>query len=636
MKKFLTILFSLFVIIGCDKSEKPKITINSSETPSAIELSNITGTTRLTISSNVDWVASLSNPSAGFTFSPKEGLAGTTVDIIINVTPNRTKNARSSDLVITAKKGGASTAISITQPSMEFSLDSYTLLFANSNDTKNIKVSSNVDWEVDKTSLPEWIASVTPEKGSGNSPISFVSKENKERKERQATIKIAYCGKSSYASVLLKQEAALNNPPTKPIITNPVDGAVDVSTAPLVKWNASTDADNDAITYQVKYSLDKEKWSTLDAGEETQLDFELKGKYLTEKTKYYLKVVADDGYDKGVVESDVIQFTTSEKKIYLDGDYKIYQESKKSKPIKLVFTGDGYLAADYVYGGKFDKDINTAIEALFSTEPYKSYREYFTVYKLAAYSKEKGISSKVEGQEKSVNTKFKSTLTGGTGIECNHDVVFDFVLKNLQEVGFTESDLYNTSIALIIDVNQYAGTCISFNNGKSIGMVPRHVDDYTFGKILLHEYGGHGFGRLADEYVNYNEQIPEENKERLASWQGWGYSLNVTTKTSYQDAPWARFKGVSGYSAVGMYAGAYYYQSGVYKPESISCMVDNRRYFNAQSRYLIVERIFQVAGEEFSFELFKSKDVQKTDPTTKAGIEPGFVPLGAPIYKVAK
>ena len=38
-------------------------------------------------------------------------------------------------------------------------------------------------------------------------------------------------------------------------------------------------------------------------------------------------------------------------------------------------------------------------------------------------------------------------------------------------------------------------------------------------------------------------------------------------------------------------------------------MDDNRRYFNAVSRRIIVERIMKISGQEFDFEDFCTKDV---------------------------
>ena len=50
---------------------------------------------------------------------------------------------------------------------------------------------------------------------------------------------------------------------------------------------------------------------------------------------------------------------------------------------------------------------------------------------------------------------------------------------------------------------------------------------------------------------------------------------------------------------------------GTWRSEKTSCMIDNRQYFSAWQRYLIVKRIFTLAGEEssFSFEKWLENDV---------------------------
>ena len=166
-------------------------------------------------------------------------------------------------------------------------------------------------------------------------------------------------------------------------------------------------------------------------------------------------------------------------------------------PVYLVFTGDGYSSKNFIYGGKFDVDLDRGIEGLFSIEPYKSYREYFTVYKVAAYSEEDGITNTSKGVTK--NTAFSCVMEGGnsTGINCNTTKVFEYVYK-VDKV--TSSNITNSSIGVIINENVYAGTCISWSDGRNISMIPVYDASTTnqtkFENVVCHEMGGHGFGKL--------------------------------------------------------------------------------------------------------------------------------------------
>jgi hypothetical protein len=175
-----------------------------------------------------------------------------------------------------------------------------------------------------------------------------------------------------------------------------------------------------------------------------------------------------------------------------------------------------------------------------------------------------------------------------------------------------------------------------YSDGMSIAMIPylreSKNSSTTFANVVSHEMGGHGFGRLGDEYQNFAERIPDPEKELLLLWQAEGYQKNVSVYPQQSESPWSNFIGLQGYGHVGMFEGGNYYKYGVWRPEEISCMWDNRLYYNSPSRYFIVERIMQIAREEFSMEKFVEKDVQKTDNTqTKSTDMSEFRPLGKPI-----
>lgn len=464
--------------------------------------------------------------------------------------------------------------------------------------------------------------------------MSITVKSDTERiSERNYLLKITYGGALN-KRIEIKQEPAYNNPPTKPVSSYPA-GHNDVTLMPTFVWEPSTDAEGDEISYYVLVSEDGNTWKKIKGGKETSVPLPASIGVLKANTQYYYKVVADDAHYKGTTESDTYTFSTSVKDAYADGDYTIYMKSTKASPATLFFTGDGYLAEHFKYGGQFDTDIDTAIEAFFAVEPYKSYREYFTVYKIAAYSNQTGITNLATNDRR--DTRFRLQWEGGnsTGIYIpdGGESVFEFC-KTIE--GITDHHLMNGAIGIISNADVYAGTCMMYSDGMSIAMIPylreSKNSSTTFGNVVSHEMGGHGFGRLADEYQNSAERIPDLEKELLLLWQAEGYQKNVSVYPQQSESPWSNFIGLQGYGHVGMFEGGNYYKYGVWRPEEISCMWDNRLYYNSPSRYFIVERIMQIAGEEFSMEKFVEKDVQKTDNTqTKSTDMSEFRPLGKPI-----
>ena len=156
----------------------------------------------------------------------------------------------------------------------------------------------------------------------------------------------------------------------------------------------------------------------------------------------------------------------------------------------------------------------------------------------------------------------------------------------------------------------------------------------SFGPVVVHEGGGHGFGRLLDEYKYYNEHIPNDVISQVKSWRSkdpyYGYNIDFTGDPA--KVHWGHYFNRDGYDAVGMYEGASLYHIGVWRPEYMSCMDDNRYYFNAPSREAIVRRIMRASGSTFNIETFVKNDKVKADPTTKApNYVEDFVPFAPPI-----
>ena len=211
--------------------------------------------------------------------------------------------------------------------------------------------------------------------------------------------------------------------------------------------------------------------------------------------------------------------------------------------------------------------------------------------------------------------------------------------------GITDEVLRNSAIGVISNANVYAGTCAMYSDGVSISMIPylrsSGNNSTSFTNVLVHEMGGHGFGRLADEYMYYDEVAPQSKIAQVINSQTkWDYPtyLNISVYPEQSKSPWAHFEGLEDYSHVGLFEGGSLYFKGLWRPEQISCMDDNRKYYNSPSRFYIVKRILEVAGEVEPFshnyspmqkaqkmqkvmERFLERDVQKTDPTAVNGWE---------------
>ena len=273
-----------------------------------------------------------------------------------------------------------------------------------------------------------------------------------------------------------------------------------------------------------------------------------------------------------------------------------------------MFVGDGFNAED-IANGTYLKTIKEEVEHFFGVEPYTTYRDYFNVYTAIPVSVESGI-----GTLNTIRyTKFETTFTGG-GLKCNSSAVFDYALR-MPTV--TRENLKESLVVLIPNTGDYGGITEMYADGSAIAICPLSTDVYPYDKrgVLQHEAGGHGFGKLGDEYIYHNAFIDDckcfccghTSEFNNAKALGWYDNLSLTGKM--HEVPWSHFIFDDRYSVrVDIFECGYMHTRGVYRSEQNSCMNNNIPYFSAISRESIVKRIKRYAGEPYSFEEFVSLD----------------------------
>ena len=278
--------------------------------------------------------------------------------------------------------------------------------------------------------------------------------------------------------------------------------------------------------------------------------------------------------------------------------------------INIVFLGDGYDAKD-ISEGKYMENMQEQVENFFGIEPYTTYRDYFNVYTAIAVSPESGIGT--------VNTiryaKFETTYTGGVGLKCDYDAAFQYALDMGTTV--TKENLNQSLIIMVPNSTDYGGICQMWEDGSAIAFCPLSTYGYPLDTrgVIQHEAGGHGFGKLGDEYIYHNEFIDfctctccgHVDAINWAKGLGWYDNLSLTGKMN--EVPWSHLIFDPQYSDyVDIFEGGYMHNRGVFRSEQNSCMNNDIPYYSAISRESIVKRIKAYAGEEYSFEEFKAND----------------------------
>lgn len=304
---------------------------------------------------------------------------------------------------------------------------------------------------------------------------------------------------------------------------------------------------------------------------------------------------------------------------YGDGDVITLNEASKGDGVDIVFLGDCYDAAD-VAAGNYLADINEAVGHYFALEPYKTYKDYFNVYAILGVSDDSGMGT--------LNTikdaKFGSTFGEKNLVQPDMNTCFEYACK-----APINDNIAQTLIVLVENTTEYGGVCYMYGDGTAVACCPKSADayPYDFRGIVQHEAGGHGFGKLADEYIYHNAFISTctcadgcGHVDDFLVHKNRGWYANLELTGDMNEVGWSHFIFHPKYSnVVDIYEGGYFHTRGVYRSEPTSCMNNNIPYYSAISRQAMVERIMEYAGETFDLEDFISKDVTTAGPTTRAG-----------------
>jgi hypothetical protein len=312
---------------------------------------------------------------------------------------------------------------------------------------------------------------------------------------------------------------------------------------------------------------------------------------------------------------------------YNTGDVITYMKNRTDNPVTIVVIPEGFTSKQLTYGGLFEQKATAAMDFFFNVEPYKTYKKYFNVYFIAAVSNEQGsdsIATDATHPAHLHDTYFDSgwEWDDNYNMTANDTKIFSFVTKYCPDIVNGKTTINKVAVFMIINDGRYGGITWTYADGKAFAMCPMTAGDLTWsGKnpsvtgyskgdwrnTLLHEGGGHCFAKLTDEYW-YDDS--KTNTEKTISSHSWTVPMGLNVTADISDASTTYYwkfmvgTGTGKFSKEGAWEGADGYGKGMWRPENISCMIDNRRYFNAWSRYLIVKRIRDLAGETYTTDSF--------------------------------
>lgn len=316
-----------------------------------------------------------------------------------------------------------------------------------------------------------------------------------------------------------------------------------------------------------------------------------------------------------------------------DGTVETLQEHTVGAGIPLVLMGDAFDEGK-IEDGTYRALMESAAEAFFGEEPYTTFRDMFDVYMVNVVSDY--YVDITTGNSTSLGTYIDAdSFVGGNMDKCQA-----YIKRAVND------ELMDKTVAIVLlNTDQHAGRCyLSFiDNGEdavddgacglAIAFSALGTDAEDFTGLIHHEAGGHGFGKLADEYYyDGTGAIPATSVEFYQKLQTRSKAyMNVVFSDDPEASLWASFLSDERYQAenLGMYPGGCTYEEGVWHPTEFSIMNLNFGGFNAPSRETIYCRLHKLAYGpewEYDFDEFVAYDAINRASEPEPEPEPEPVP----------
>lgn len=297
--------------------------------------------------------------------------------------------------------------------------------------------------------------------------------------------------------------------------------------------------------------------------------------------------------------------------------FTVQNNGPRSERINIVFLSEGYTTADMP---NFATHVNTAMNFLFTKEPWAQYRSYCNVYRIEIASNESGCDNgNTSGASGTRDTYFNAgfntpsvsqLLTLGSGGSTK---VYDLLNTNVPE--------YDVPVVIVNDT-KYGGA------GGSISIASVNSSSAA---VFEHEIG-HSFANLADEYdTEYLIYTPAERSNNTAQtvrelikWNHW-----IEASTAIPTAEITANNDVAG-----LFEGSMYRTSGWYRPHNNSLMKNLNRPCGQINREQFVLKFYNLVSTYDGFSPSTTSSSVSAPSTLNFSVTPK-VPASGPALQIA-
>ena len=284
-----------------------------------------------------------------------------------------------------------------------------------------------------------------------------------------------------------------------------------------------------------------------------------------------------------------------------DGEVVCLQKASEGAGINLIFLGDGFLDKDMETGGKYETVMRKWMEQFFVYEPYKTFRNWFSIYTVIVVSKHGLFGSPELERKLTRDTEAGETDEGGN----RNAVLIDVCNQYAGLVPNPNGQENKVCVFLNIDNSLGRSWCDWYSDGSCLGVIFESIEHRP--TVVNHELGGHGFAFLDDEYSLYDKPHPNAQEAYENAWQ-YGMLLNLDWRSDPEQVRWSHFLKDPRYSeeGLGVFEGGGYYSKGIFRPTENSMMRMDYApgaVFNAPSREAIYRHIMRLGlGEDWTFD----------------------------------
>jgi hypothetical protein len=520
------------------------------------------------INSNADWKVLSYND--WLHVSPETGNGKSTINVTVG--ENNEGEARTGKVEVVA--GSIKESVSISQSktiNLVLTSKEVALKDLDNGDQVTFKVTSDVDWVLESAS--DWFT-VTPEKGRGGRTVEVTVAAGMNITPGARNGEIVFKTATRSATCLVSQNRGEDR---FSLGSNRIDIS-DIGKYRLLRVVSST-----------QWTVTGDDW--------------LQAEPATGIGSQVIKISASANTSETEERTGTLTFSSGNTVSVVQGRAGDYLNNKQVVPlythtvgkgVPVVIIGDGFDRVDNKKGGIFDSvSRELADSLLLRNYIVMDFADMFDVYAVVVESPETGV---VRGTQTMFDTP--TGVNFGAARQFAHDAFAQQEGKDLPP-----------TVSYIFVGHGMIGGYAYFGDGVGEGIGVFSTAEGVNMYWMSHEFTGHGFASLADEYVNpgYMGGIQD-----LKNYQSRYMCMNCSVTTDPKLAPWGRFIGLEGYEEVSFYEGGFYEAKDIWRPEETSVMVtlgpNGEIYYNAQSRWLIYERIHKVAGVDYSFESFLEFD----------------------------